>query len=64
MQSRSGKTVKQSKHPLMTELKDSVDHGGGIMYQGSEGGPTVKPTAGGSAKGMMVDGPFGGKVKA
>lgn len=65
MQNRSGKTVKQSQHPLMTALKDTPDTAGGMMDTGGgAGGMTVKPSKGGAPKGMMVDGPYGGKVKA
>lgn len=65
MQNRSGKMMKQAPHPLMTPLKGSPDTAGGMMDTGgSAGGMTVKPAKGGAPKGMMVDGPFGGKVKA
>lgn len=64
MEQRSGKTVKQAQHPLMTSLKDSPDSPGGVMYQGTEGGPLVKPGKGMAPKGMLIDGPYGGKVKA
>lgn len=65
MQNRSGKMMKQAAHPMMAEPKGSVDTAGGMMDTGgSAGGMTVKPAKGGMSKGMMIDGPFGGKVKA
>lgn len=43
-------------------LQDHPDHGGG--YMDSMTCQKVSVPAGGSAKASMIDGPYGGKVKA
>lgn len=43
-------------------LQDSPDCAGG--YADNMSAPKVNVPTGGSAKSMMLDGPFGGKVKA
>lgn len=57
--------AKQMKgcHPMGADgQKDYPDHAGGHMSQMSC--RSVPVAAGGSAKASMIDGPFGGKVKA
>lgn len=45
-------------------LLGSPDNAGGYMYQGSEGGSSNGSKSAGAAKASMIDGPYGGKVKA
>lgn len=48
----------------MRLLKDTADHAGGYMYQGTEGGSSNGPKTPMMAKASLIDGPYGGKVKA
>lgn len=57
-------SAKQMKPVDIKALDDTPDHGGGIMYQGSEGGSSNGSKAPGNAKASQIDGPYGGKVKA
>lgn len=62
---RSGKQTMKGFDPMGRGLiLGPPDNPGGYMYQGNEGGSSVKPAAGNNGKGMMMDGPYGGKVKA
>jgi len=44
-------------------IKDSPDHAGGYVESGPTG-KSVPLAKGGNAKSAMIDGPYGGKVKA